>query len=163
MRFTKPLLLLALSTGTMVSPAEASIGKAAELACELFCQGIADLFVNIFGKRGLEGLSPEEVEKMKRAVMERAPQTAPEGVPQFEFERCYEAVQGVTVTASSPAAGAIQFDNVPAYCMNLATVLVGDPVNGPYPTPCGSACLVYNDLSDAQFNQLVGALNAAAS
>jgi hypothetical protein len=47
--------------------------------------------------------------------------------------------------------------------MNLATVLVGDPVNGPYSIPCGSACLVYNGLSDQQYNDLVGALRAVAT
>jgi hypothetical protein len=47
--------------------------------------------------------------------------------------------------------------------MNLATVLVGDPVNGPYPTPCGSACLVYNNLSNQQFNDLVSTLKSVGA
>lgn len=38
--------------------------------------------------------------------------------------------------------------------MTLATVLVGDPVNGPYPIPMGSAALQYNDLTLEQYNQL---------
>jgi hypothetical protein len=48
----------------------------------------------------------------------------------------------------------IQFDNVPAYCMNLANVLVGDGSGGPYALPCGSACLQYTGLTLEEFNEL---------
>jgi len=37
--------------------------------------------------------------------------------------------------------------------MTLATVLAGDPVNGPFPIPMGSAALQYNDLTLEQYNQ----------
>jgi len=47
----------------------------------------------------------------------------------------------------------IRIDGVPATCMTLATVINGDPVNGPYPIPMGSAALQYNNLSVDQFNQ----------
>ena len=47
--------------------------------------------------------------------------------------------------------------------MNLANVLVGDPVNGPYALPCGSDCLQYSDMTEEQFNMLSDKLNAAAS
>lgn len=43
--------------------------------------------------------------------------------------------------------------------MNLANVLVGNPVDGPYALPCGSDCLSYTGLTDAQFNELAGVLN----
>ncbi|KAG8419562.1 hypothetical protein J3458_004417 [Metarhizium acridum] len=61
----------------MVQP----IGKAADLLCQFFCQGIADLFES-------------------RAIMGRAPP----GVPQEEFGRCYDQMNAVTVNADSPGA-----------------------------------------------------------
>ncbi|KAK2606030.1 hypothetical protein QQS21_003548 [Conoideocrella luteorostrata] len=139
---------------TMVQPGHANIGKAADLLCQFFCQGIADLFVNIFSKRDID---PSFLET--RSILGRAPP----GVPQFEFDRCYEQMNGVSVNADSPAAGEIRFSGVPAACMNLANVLVGDPVNGPYALPCGSDCLHYTGLNEQQFNELLDKLHAAAN
>ncbi|UNI15919.1 hypothetical protein JDV02_002403 [Purpureocillium takamizusanense] len=139
---------------TMGQPGEASIGKAADLLCQFFCQGIADLFVNIFSKRDIDPAFFDT-----RSIMGRAPP----GVPQEEFDRCYEQMNGVSVNADSPGAGQVRFMGVPPACMNLANVLVGDPVNGPYALPCGSDCLHYTDLNEQQFNELVDKLNAAAA
>ncbi|KAK4661321.1 uncharacterized protein QC763_0101840 [Podospora pseudopauciseta] len=52
----------------------------------------------------------------------------------------------------------IRISGLPATCMNLATVLDGDASGGP-PTPCGSDCLLYNNLSAAEYNNLRGILN----
>ncbi|KAK0111158.1 hypothetical protein ONS95_001535 [Cadophora gregata] len=155
MKFT-PITSVALMALTLVNPGSASIGKAASLACDLFCDGIASLFIEIFTKRDLNGnLVPME----ERSYIKGKRQSTP-GVPQEEFERCHNDLAGLTVTVTSPAAGQVQFDDVPASCMNLATVLVGDPVEGPYVQPCGSACLSYYDLTEQQFNDLVAALQA---
>ncbi|KAG4414469.1 hypothetical protein IFR04_012381 [Cadophora malorum] len=148
-----PIAIMALS---LANPGQASIGKAVSLACDLFCDGIASLFVEIFTKRDLNG---NLVPMAERSYVMGKRQSTP-GVPQFEFERCHNDLAGVTVTATSPGAGQVQFDNVPASCMNLATVLVGDPVEGPYVQPCGSACLIYPDLTEQQFNDLVAGLQA---
>lgn len=48
----------------------------------------------------------------------------------------------------------IQADGVPPTCMTLATVLVGDPADGPYPMPLGSSTLLYDNLTPEQFNNL---------
>lgn len=37
--------------------------------------------------------------------------------------------------------------------MNLATVITGD-ANGPPPYPCGSACLIYDNLNEEDYNEL---------
>lgn len=175
MKFSTVALPIALAATGMMQPAQADIGRGISLATQFFTEGVASLGAEIAGrsKRSTGGF----ITKARQA----RPPTAPEGVPQQEFDRCYTDITGVRITATSPGAGcklrlilyfwrfytdfclAVQFDNVPASCMNLATVLVGDPVNGPYPTPCGSACLVYNGLSDQQYNDLVGALNAVAT
>lgn len=53
----------------------------------------------------------------------------------------------------------VQVDGLPATCMNLASVLDGDAVGGPVPTPCGSACLLYNNLSAEDYEQLRNTFN----
>jgi hypothetical protein len=35
--------------------------------------------------------------------------------------------------------------------MDLASVLDDDAVGGPLPQPCGSACLLYDDLSPSNY------------
>jgi len=47
--------------------------------------------------------------------------------------------------------------------MTLATVINGDPVNGPYPIPMGSAALQYNDLTADQYNQFVAIFKSQAA
>ena len=48
----------------------------------------------------------------------------------------------------------IQYDNVPAYSMNLANDLICDGSGGPYALPCGSACLQYTGLTTEEFDEL---------
>ncbi|TKX24026.1 hypothetical protein C1H76_3964 [Elsinoe australis] len=87
---------------------------------------------------------------------------APAGVPQFEFERCYTdlAQESVTINVQGPVQNnGVQVDGLPATCMNLASVLDGDAVGGPVPTPCGSACLLYNNLSAEDYEQLRNTFN----
>jgi hypothetical protein len=38
--------------------------------------------------------------------------------------------------------------------MVLSTVFDGDAAGGPVPTPCGSACLLYNNLNEDQYGQM---------
>ncbi|KAK4649987.1 hypothetical protein QC762_703415 [Podospora pseudocomata] len=88
------------------------------------------------------------------------PPTAPEGVPQFEFDRCFNDINGGSVLLEGPVENnGIRISGLPATCMNLATVLDGDASGGPPPTPCGSDCLLYNNLSAADYNNLRGILN----
>lgn len=93
----------------------------------------------------------------KRSVLNRRQEfVAPPGVPQFEFDRCYNDLsqESVSINAQGPVQNnGIQIDGLPATCMNLATVITGD-ANGPPPTPCGSACLLYNSLSPEDYEEL---------
>ncbi|GKT47764.1 uncharacterized protein ColSpa_07945 [Colletotrichum spaethianum] len=138
-----PLALMA------VQPAQADVGRGISLAFEFFGLGIADLFKEVFSKR--DGVPPVFTKR----------QGPPAGVPEFEFERCKTDIAGLTITASSPAANVIQFSGVPATCMNLANVLVGDGT-GPFALPCGSDCLSYSDLTPEQFAELEAALDSVA-
>jgi hypothetical protein len=38
--------------------------------------------------------------------------------------------------------------------MVLSTVFDGDAAGGPVPTPCGSACLLYNNLNEDQYGKM---------
>ncbi|KAM0269406.1 hypothetical protein ACHAQH_009767 [Verticillium albo-atrum] len=135
-----PIALIA----TGLQPATADIGRGAGLVIDLFGQGIAELFVEIFTKRAA----------VDAVVRRQVP-----GVPEFEYERCREDIAGLTITATNPGPDSIQFTGVPATCMNLANVLVGDEP-GPYALPCGSDCLIYEGLSPEQFNELLSALQS---
>jgi hypothetical protein len=54
----------------------------------------------------------------------------------------------------------VRLDGLPAACMDLATVLTGDPTQdgGPVPTPMGSAAIQYSDLTDDEWHQVYNAL-----
>ncbi|XXH01597.1 hypothetical protein Hte_007957 [Hypoxylon texense] len=79
----------------------------------------------------------------------------PCGVPQYNYDMCHNDLKTVTVKTSIPAQGEARFDNIPATCMDLATVLDGAcDGGGPSVTPCGSACLSYKQLTDEQLGQL---------
>ncbi|RYP46499.1 hypothetical protein DL768_007295 [Monosporascus sp. mg162] len=79
---------------------------------------------------------------------------APPGVPQFEFDRCYNdlALAGVSLYVQGPVSNnGVQVDGLPPTCMNLATVIDGNAAGGPVPIPCGSACLLYDNLSPEDY------------
>lgn len=46
--------------------------------------------------------------------------------------------------------------------MNLANVLISEPGEGAVALPCGSDCLQYDGLSDAEYNQLLEIANSVA-
>ncbi|CAG7946117.1 unnamed protein product [Penicillium nalgiovense] len=83
--------------------------------------------------------------------------TAPAGVPQYNFDMCAESLSNpaVTVTVTGPVQNnGIQIDGLPSNCMVLSNVFDGNAAGGPVPTPCGSACLLYNNLNQAQYGQM---------
>ncbi|ETS79290.1 hypothetical protein PFICI_09143 [Pestalotiopsis fici W106-1] len=85
----------------------------------------------------------------------------PCNVPQYNFDMCRDAVKNIQVTSSNPRPGVAQFDNVPFQCMDLVTVLAGScDGEGARPVPCGSACVQYTGLTDAQMGSLSLSLNA---
>ncbi|KAF2164833.1 hypothetical protein M409DRAFT_24738 [Zasmidium cellare ATCC 36951] len=87
----------------------------------------------------------------------------PCNVRQYNFDQCKDSLQGITISSSLPAPGEARFDNVPATCMNLATVLTGAcGADGPAVQPCGSACLHYYGLTSNELKQLSAALKPMA-
>jgi hypothetical protein len=43
--------------------------------------------------------------------------------------------------------------------MVLSTVFDGNAAGGPVPTPCGSACLLYNNLNQDEYGQMQSTFN----
>ncbi|KAM0263751.1 hypothetical protein ACHAQJ_001066 [Trichoderma viride] len=87
----------------------------------------------------------------------------PCNVPAYNFVQCHEQLksQSTRVMSSIPSTGVAQFDNIPSACMDLGATLIGAcGGSGPRPEPCGSACMKYIGLSDAQMRQLSASLDA---
>ncbi|KXG47243.1 uncharacterized protein PGRI_011130 [Penicillium griseofulvum] len=83
--------------------------------------------------------------------------TAPAGVPQYNFDMCADSLTdpAVTVTVNGPVENnGVKIDGLPSNCMVLSNVFDGDAAGGPVPTPCGSACLLYNNLNADQYGQM---------
>ncbi|KAI1206886.1 uncharacterized protein F4807DRAFT_463284 [Annulohypoxylon truncatum] len=89
----------------------------------------------------------------------------PCGVPQYNFDLCGKSLHGVTIKSSTPGQGEAQYDNVPPTCMVLSTVLAGncDMSEGPYPIPCGAACLLYTGVKDGDLDKLNKALGVVSN
>ncbi|KAJ6093927.1 hypothetical protein N7467_002772 [Penicillium canescens] len=87
-----------------------------------------------------------------------------------EWQRLYKCTQqindqGNPVHVYSISDTAARADNVPAACMDLATVILSDPAQagGPVPTPMGSSSLQYNGLSSKDKTDLQNALSKTGS
>ncbi|KAJ5220671.1 uncharacterized protein N7469_009558 [Penicillium citrinum] len=90
----------------------------------------------------------------------------PAGVSQESFDQCKQQINdqgpGNPVNVYSTGADSARADNVPAACMDLATVFLSNPSQdgGPVPTPMGSASLEYTGLSAQDKTDLQNALSA---
>ncbi|KAJ6001304.1 hypothetical protein N7522_006531 [Penicillium canescens] len=91
----------------------------------------------------------------------------PPGVSQESLDQCTQQIndQGTPVNVYSISDTAARADNVPAACMDLATVILSDPAQagGPVPTPMGSSSLQYNGLSSKDKTDLQNALSRTGS
>ncbi|KAF2469719.1 uncharacterized protein BDR25DRAFT_161055, partial [Lindgomyces ingoldianus] len=82
--------------------------------------------------------------------------TLPPGVSQHAVDECTNSMAGVTITVTQKAANSFQLDAVPAPCMNLATLFTDQG----HPVPCGSACMAYDDLTDADSQKLLATIQS---
>ncbi|EGD93960.1 hypothetical protein TESG_01489 [Trichophyton tonsurans CBS 112818] len=77
----------------------------------------------------------------------------PQGVPQFEYERCRNDIKGRTIEINTNYQNRLEVKGLPPTCMNLTNVMVGDGTQGPYTLPCGSDCLFYDAITPAQIEE----------
>ncbi|RDW75424.1 hypothetical protein BP6252_06566 [Coleophoma cylindrospora] len=114
--------------------------------------------------RSIEESGSNILSRVNMNIPSRSPGVGPCNVPQYNFDQCQADLKHVTVKTSIPAKGEARFDNVPATCMDLATVLTGAcGAKGPGVVPCGSACLHYTNLTPKELDQLSQALARYAS
>lgn len=88
------------------------------------------------------------------------PGKAPEGVPQHNWDDCYNDARKAKITVNGPGEdNHIKIEGLPTSCMTLSTVLDGNMSGGPVPSPCGSACLRYSGMSPEEFDKIGGMIN----
>ncbi|KAI0022728.1 hypothetical protein F4780DRAFT_164899 [Xylariomycetidae sp. FL0641] len=105
-------------------------------------------------------LNLDSVPGMRVPVSSRQAATGPCGVPQYNFDLCHDQLINHVVKDSIPAEGQAKFEAVPPACMDLATVLTGAcNGDGPRPTPCGSDCLLYTGMTEANYATLSNVLS----
>ncbi|KAK3196668.1 hypothetical protein K4F52_000012 [Lecanicillium sp. MT-2017a] len=98
------------------------------------------------------------------AILDARDVQAPPGVPQYNFDLCRDdlAKESVHLTVNGPVSNhGIRIEGLPSTCMVLSTVIDGDAAGGPRPTPCGSACLLYDNLNNEDYEKMRNAFNAA--
>ncbi|KAI4597281.1 hypothetical protein KJ359_004386 [Pestalotiopsis sp. 9143b] len=83
------------------------------------------------------------------------PWSAPPGVPQYNFDMCADDLAKTTITVYGPVSNnGVRIENLPPACMVLSTVIDGDANSGPTPIPCGNACLLYDNLNSADYQEM---------
>ncbi|KYG41772.1 hypothetical protein M433DRAFT_137776 [Acidomyces richmondensis BFW] len=90
----------------------------------------------------------------------------PAGVSQADIDQCTQELnsqyneQGLAVNIYHTSDTSVRVDNVPPACMDLATVLTGEPAQagGPIPIPMGSSSLEYENMSVKDLEALSSAL-----
>ena len=89
------------------------------------------------------------------------PGPAPEGIPQHNWDDCYNDALNAQITINGPVGdNHIKIEGLPPTCMTLATVLDGNTSGGPVPTPCGSACIEYSGMTPEEYEQIRNQVNA---
>ncbi|KAF1998684.1 hypothetical protein P154DRAFT_577791 [Amniculicola lignicola CBS 123094] len=78
----------------------------------------------------------------------------PPGVPQYNVDMCKQSLAGLNIGVSEEDDNTFTLTGVPSTCMVLATLFT----DSGHPIPCGSDCLQYVNLSDADAAQLKGTL-----
>ncbi|KAJ5645176.1 hypothetical protein N7507_011187 [Penicillium longicatenatum] len=156
------------------------------LAFSSVCQaGIEEILIGILGGVVAGGVSGGvgAAESSKRGIQQAhardflAPylnnrdvkkiRSLPAGVSQESLDLCTKQIneQSQPVHVYSESATSARADNVPAACMDLATVILDNPTQdgGPVPTPMGSASLEYTGLSSQDKTDLQNALSKTGS
>ncbi|KAK4494079.1 hypothetical protein PRZ48_014377 [Zasmidium cellare] len=115
------------------------------------------------GWHNKRGVDMPDAPVAKILLANRQAGVGPCNVPKYNFDQCKDSLQGITISSFLPAPGEARFENVPAACMNLATVLTGAcGAAGPAVQPCGSACLKYSGLTSDELKTLSAALKPIA-
>ncbi|XRM48113.1 hypothetical protein ABZX51_011053 [Aspergillus tubingensis] len=77
------------------------------------------------------------------------------GVPDYNIQMCHDANIDRSVTVTQTSTSSLRNENVAAECMNHATLFTEEGA----PSPCGSACLEYLNLSTEDYQKLMEIIN----
>ncbi|CAD0115578.1 unnamed protein product [Aureobasidium uvarum] len=81
----------------------------------------------------------------------------PAGVSQESIDQCVSSLAGVQVNFV-PQSDGLLVENMPAPCMNLATVITGD-YNAGNPIPMSSSSILFRGLTQDQLQQIQDTLD----
>ncbi|KAI2638976.1 hypothetical protein GGS26DRAFT_587747 [Hypomontagnella submonticulosa] len=105
-------------------------------------------------------MAREVAEQLDARAEAPGPPKAPEGVPQYNIDNCYNDALNAKVTVTGPIGdNHIRIEGLPSTCMVLSTVLDGNTDGGPTPTPCGSACIEYSGMTPDEYENIRQTLN----
>ncbi|KAI8228648.1 hypothetical protein K4K54_002085 [Colletotrichum sp. SAR 10_86] len=98
--------------------------------------------------------------KTRRAQSLEEPGLAPPGVPQYNWDDCFNQARQANISIRGPVGDhGIRATGVPPVCMNLATML-GGAVNGTgMPIPCGSDCMDWVKMTPEYYEGVRKMLN----
>ncbi|KAK2767954.1 hypothetical protein CKAH01_04522 [Colletotrichum kahawae] len=101
--------------------------------------------------------------KKRRAQSPEEPGPAPPGVPQYNWDDCFNQARQANIWIIGPVGDhGIRATGVPPVCMNLATLL-GGAVNGTgMPIPCGSDCMDWVNMTPDYYEGVRKMLSAEA-
>ncbi|EAS27796.3 uncharacterized protein CIMG_09000 [Coccidioides immitis RS] len=86
---------------------------------------------------------------------------APPGVPQHNWDDCYNDALKGHITITGPVnENDIRVEGLPTSCMVLATVLDGNTSGGPTPIPCGTSCMDWTGMTPEYYEEIRGIINA---
>lgn len=104
-----------------------------------------------------------EVAAEVAAEMEKrqdGPGAAPVGVPQHNWDDCYNEALSSHITITGPIGdNHIRAEGVPPTCMTLATV-IGGTAGQAIPIPCGSNCMEWTNMTPEFYENVRGMLNS---
>ncbi|KAJ5326538.1 uncharacterized protein N7506_009640 [Penicillium brevicompactum] len=144
---------LAVLSQVQYAPAPFVAGLGAALGMEAAAITAADGTLATLGGGAIAGGVGHISRRLSRSPFVSKRVDLPPGVSQESFDQCQDQLKGdgvhVTISGSTP-------DRCSPACMNLATVLTGNPTQegGPVPTPMGSDSLDYSGVSEDDLRQL---------
>ncbi|KAF7515928.1 hypothetical protein G7054_g14370 [Neopestalotiopsis clavispora] len=118
---------------------------------------LVDGVITLAGNAGRKRHTRLEDRVSERDIYARddEPWTAPAGVPQYNFDMCAEDLSKTTIHVQGPVSNnGVRIDNLPPTCMVLSAVIDGDADGGPTPIPCGNACILYDNLNAADYQEM---------
>ncbi|KAJ5090748.1 hypothetical protein N7532_009432 [Penicillium argentinense] len=150
--------ILAVFSQVQYAPAPFAAGLGLALGMESAAIATADGALATLGGGAIAGGVGQIGRRMSRFPFVSKRVDLPPGVSQESYQQCQDQLNGdgVRVEISGSTPDTVHVKGLPPACMNLATVITGDPTQegGPVPTPMGSDSLDYSGVSEDNLREL---------